>query len=63
MCPHCFIPEINMFENKIEGHKRQVLLGRLKVLYRQMVLNRLKVSHGITKIECIIWYDQFEGIT
>ena len=52
-----------MFENKIEGHKRQVLLGRLKVLYRQMVLNRLKVSHSITKIECIIWYDQFEGIT
>ena len=34
MCPHYFIPEINMFENKIEGHERQVLLGRLKVLYR-----------------------------
>jgi hypothetical protein len=33
MCPHYFIPEINMFENKIEGHERQVLLGRLKVLY------------------------------
>ena len=33
MCPHCFIPEINMFENKIEGHERQVLLGRLKVLH------------------------------
>jgi hypothetical protein len=26
MCPHYFIPEINMFENKIEGHERQVLL-------------------------------------
>ena len=33
MCPHYFIPEINMFESKIEGHARQVLLGRLKVLY------------------------------
>jgi tetratricopeptide (TPR) repeat protein len=33
MCPHYFIPEINMFENKIEGHERQVLLGRLNVLY------------------------------
>ena len=33
MCPHYFIPEINMFENKIEGHERQVLLGRIKVLY------------------------------
>jgi tetratricopeptide (TPR) repeat protein len=33
MCPHYFIPKINMFENKIEGHERQVLLGRLKVLY------------------------------
>ena len=33
MCPHYFIPEINMFENKIEGHERQILLGRLKVLY------------------------------
>jgi hypothetical protein len=33
MCPHYFIPEINMFENKIEGHQRQVLLERLKVLY------------------------------
>jgi hypothetical protein len=33
MCPHYFIPEINMFENKIEGHERQVLLERLKVLY------------------------------
>jgi len=33
MCPHYFIPEINMFENKIEGYARQVLLGRLNVLY------------------------------
>ena len=33
MCPHYFIPEINMFENKIEGHERQVLLGLLNVLY------------------------------
>ena len=33
MCPHYFIPEINMFENKIEGHERQVLLGHLKVLH------------------------------
>jgi tetratricopeptide (TPR) repeat protein len=33
MCPHYFIPEINMFENKIEGHERQMLLERLKVLY------------------------------
>jgi hypothetical protein len=28
MCPHYFIPEINMFENKIEGHERQVLLEK-----------------------------------
>ena len=33
MCPHYFIPEINMFENKIEGNERKVLLGRLNVLY------------------------------
>jgi hypothetical protein len=33
MCPHYFIPEINMFKSKIEGHARQVLLGRLMVLY------------------------------
>ena len=33
VCPHFFIPEINMFECKIEGHERQVLLGRLKVLH------------------------------
>jgi tetratricopeptide (TPR) repeat protein len=33
MCPHYFIPEINMFENKIEEHERQVLLERLKILY------------------------------
>ena len=33
MCPHYFIPEINMFENKIEGSEQQVLLGRLNVLY------------------------------
>jgi hypothetical protein len=34
MCPHYFIPEINMFENKIEGNEQQVLLGRLNILYR-----------------------------
>jgi hypothetical protein len=28
-----FIPEINMLENKTEGHERQVLLRRLNVLY------------------------------
>jgi tetratricopeptide (TPR) repeat protein len=33
MCPHYFIPGINMFENKIEGNEQQVLLGRLNVLY------------------------------
>ena len=33
MCPHYFIPEINMFENKIEGNEQQVLLGRLNILY------------------------------
>ena len=25
MCPHYFIPEINMFENKIEGHERLIM--------------------------------------
>ena len=45
MCPHYFIPEINMFENKIEGHERQVLLGRLNVLY----------SYGW---RCILWSKQ-----
>ena len=34
MCPHYFIPGINMFENKIEGNEQQVLLGRLNILYR-----------------------------
>ena len=33
MCPHYFIPGINMFENKIEGNEQQVLLGRLNILY------------------------------
>ena len=33
MCLHYFIPKINMFENKIEGHERQLLLGHLRALW------------------------------
>ncbi|VDI25882.1 Hypothetical predicted protein [Mytilus galloprovincialis] len=33
VCPHYFIPENNLFENKIHGHERQLLLSNLNVLY------------------------------
>jgi tetratricopeptide (TPR) repeat protein len=52
MCPHYFIPEINMFENKIEGHERQVLLRRLNVLYsygwRCIFLSKQLSRHRVT---------------
>lgn len=32
-CPHYFIPENNLFENKIVGIKRQILLNRLYTLH------------------------------
>ncbi|XP_071126634.1 uncharacterized protein [Mytilus edulis] len=34
ICLHCFIPENNMFENKIEGGVREILLEKLYILYR-----------------------------
>jgi hypothetical protein len=79
MCPHYFIPEINMFECKIEGHERQVLLGRLKVLYsrgwrcillsnqlskyRQISHNRFSASDE--RVECIkhILFTKAVGLT
>ncbi|VDI47791.1 Hypothetical predicted protein [Mytilus galloprovincialis] len=33
-CLHYFIPENNMFENKIEGRAREVLLDKLQTLHR-----------------------------
>ena len=33
ICLHYFVPKINMFENKIEGHERQLLLGHLRALW------------------------------
>jgi tetratricopeptide (TPR) repeat protein len=33
ICLHYFIPKINMFENKIEGHERQLLLEHLNALW------------------------------
>jgi tetratricopeptide (TPR) repeat protein len=67
MCPHYFIPEINMFENKIEGHERQVLLGRLKVLHsygwrcillskqlsKYRVMSNSRISAGFEKAQYI----------
>ncbi|XP_052076787.1 uncharacterized protein LOC127714792 [Mytilus californianus] len=32
MCPHYFIPENNLFENKIKGQSQQILLNTLHVL-------------------------------
>ncbi|VDI76592.1 Hypothetical predicted protein [Mytilus galloprovincialis] len=32
VCPHYFIPDNNLFENKIKGHEKQILLNRLYVL-------------------------------
>ncbi|XP_052077129.1 uncharacterized protein LOC127715146 [Mytilus californianus] len=33
VCPHYFIPENNLFENKIHGHAHKTLLNRLHILY------------------------------
>ena len=33
ICLHYFIPKINMFENRIEGQERQLLLGHLNALW------------------------------
>ncbi|XP_063416466.1 uncharacterized protein LOC134698106 [Mytilus trossulus] len=32
ICPHYFIPENNLFENKIKGHAKEILLNKLNIL-------------------------------
>ncbi|XP_052076793.1 cyclic GMP-AMP synthase-like [Mytilus californianus] len=32
MCPHYFIPKINLFDNKIKGQSQQILLNKLHIL-------------------------------
>ncbi|XP_052076788.1 uncharacterized protein LOC127714793 [Mytilus californianus] len=48
VCPHFFIPENNLFENKIEGLKREILIKRL------IFLN----SYGW---QCILFSDQLSN--
>ncbi|XP_071145514.1 uncharacterized protein [Mytilus edulis] len=48
VCLHYFIPENNMFENKIEGRARDVLLNKLNTLY----------SYGW---RCILFSDQISN--
>ncbi|VDI56170.1 Hypothetical predicted protein [Mytilus galloprovincialis] len=49
VCLHYFIPENNMFENKIEGRAREILLGKLYTLH----------SYGW---RCILFSDQISNI-
>ncbi|XP_076071840.1 uncharacterized protein LOC143043408 [Mytilus galloprovincialis] len=49
VCLHYFIPENNLFENKIEGRAREILLGKLYTLH----------SYGW---RCILFSDQISNI-
>ncbi|XP_063413733.1 uncharacterized protein LOC134696075 isoform X2 [Mytilus trossulus] len=49
VCPHYFIPENNLFENKIHGHAQETLLKRLHILN----------SYGW---QCILLSDQISNV-
>lgn len=64
VCLNYFIPEYNLFENRIEGHARKTLLEKLHFLYRYSwrcilfsdQVSDFHVSMWITHIEPNVLY-------
>ncbi|XP_071127411.1 uncharacterized protein [Mytilus edulis] len=59
VCPHYFIPENNLFENKIEGLDRDNLIDTLRVLFSygwRCILFSQQISHFV--LSCNVKNDQ-----